>query len=261
MKVLTMLLAASLPLLADWKTEVDPAELGPQPRLAAQEFHYRLSWKGMLNAGNLTFTFGRPDPRFPSDYHARAIGGSSGLASKLFPYKIDLNSRLDPATLRPRSFIGIQNEGDEINTTRSRWSGNLVRIEQITRIPKNGKEGSRTSEFRFTPVHDAFSAMLHVRSHRLADGERLTLPILPFNKPYLLRVHVLGRTRFAGRDTIKLELALQKIDTKTLALMPYKKMKRTTLWLSDDANRIPVELRAEIYIGDVRMTLTGHRKL
>jgi len=261
MKVLAMLLAASLPLVADWKTEVDPAELGPHSRLAAQEFHYRLSWKGMLNAGNLTFTFGRPDPKFPSDYHARASGGSSGFASKLFPYKIDLSSRLDPTTLRPRSSVGIQHEGDEINTTRSLWTGTLVRTEHVTRIPKNGKEGSHTTEFRFTPIHDAFSAMLHVRSHRLADGDRLTLAILPFNKPYLLRIHVLGRTQFAGRDTIKLDLALQKIDPKTLTLLPYKKMKRTTLWLSDDANRIPVELRAEIYIGDVRMTLAGHRKL
>jgi hypothetical protein len=38
-------------------------------------------------------------------------------------------------------------------------------------------------------------------------------------------------------------------------------MKSTTLWLSDDANRIPVELRSEVFIGDVRMTLSGHRKL
>jgi hypothetical protein len=32
-------------------------------------------------------------------------------------------------------------------------------------------------------------------------------------------------------------------------------MKSATLWLSDDANRLPLELRAEVFIGDVRMTL------
>jgi hypothetical protein len=117
------------------------------------------------------------------------------------------------------------------------------------------------SEFRFTPMHDVFSAMLQVRSHKLADGDRLVLPILPFDKPYLLRVHVVGREKFADRDTIKLSVSLQKIDPKTKALLPYHKMKKTTLWLSDDANRIPVEIRSEVFIGDVRMTLASARKL
>ena len=84
---------------------------------------------------------------------------------------------------------------------------------------------------------------------------------MPFNKPYLLRVHVTGREKFDGRDTIKLDVSLQKIDPATKELLPYAKMKKTTLWLSDDANRIPVELRAEAFIGDVRMTLAAARKL
>lgn len=261
MKSAALLLALALPALADWKAEITPAALGPHPRLAPQEFDYRLSWKGMLDAGKLTFSFGRPEPKFPSDYAARVTGGSTGFASKLFHYQVAMLSRLDPATLRPRHSVGVQDEGDEINTTRNTWAGTLVRTEQTIRLPESGKEGTVHSELRFTPLHDVFSAMLQVRSHKLADGDRLVLPLLPSNKPYLLRVHVLGREKFAGRDTIKLDVALQKIDPKTWTLLPYKKMKRTTLWLSDDANRIPVELRAEAFIGDVRMTLAAARKL
>jgi hypothetical protein len=38
-------------------------------------------------------------------------------------------------------------------------------------------------------------------------------------------------------------------------------MKRdATLWLSDDEDRIPVELRAAVFIGDVRAVLTNFRK-
>ena len=260
-RTLALVLAFSLPAAADWRKEITPPKLGPHPRLAAQEFGYQLSWKGMLKAGELTFTFGKPDPEFPSDYSARARGGSTGLASKLYHSKVDMISRLDPATLRPRASVGVQDEGDEINIIRNTWSGTLIRTEFTTRIAKNGKEGTVASELRFTPMHDVFSAMLQVRSHKLADGDRLVLPILPFDKPYLLRVHVVGREKFADRDTIKLSVALQKIDPKTKALLPYQKMKKTTLWLSDDANRIPVEMRSEVFIGDVRMTLASARKL
>ena len=152
-------------------------------------------------------------------------------------------------------------EDDEINTIQNTWAGTLIRTEVTIRITKSGKEGTVASELRFTPMHDVFSAMLQVRSHKLATGDKLVLPILPFDKPYLLRVQVLGREKFAGRDPIKLSVALQKIDPATKTLLPYAKMKSTTLWLADDANRIPVELRSEVFIGDVRMTLSGARKL
>ena len=56
-------------------------------------------------------------------------------------------------------------------------------------------------------------------------------------------------------------MGMRKIDRKTLELLPYKKLKRdATLWLSDDADRIPLELRAAVFIGDIRATLTSHRK-
>jgi len=261
MKPAALFLALALPAGADWKAEVTPPTLGPHPGLAPQEFDYRLSWNGMLDAGKLTFTFGQPDPKHPSDYAARASGGSTGIASKLFHYRVAMISRLDPATLRPRHSVGVHDEGDEIHSTRNTWTGALVRTEQTLRLPESGKQATVHSELRFTPLHDVFSAMLQVRSHRLADGDRLVLPLLPSHKPYLLRVQVLTREKFAGRETIKLDVALQKIEPKTWTLLPYKKMKRTTLWLSDDANRIPVELRAEAFIGDVRMTLAAARKL
>jgi hypothetical protein len=261
MKAAALFLALCLPAFADWKADVTPATLGPHPKLAPQQFDYRLSWNGMVDAGKLTFVFGKADPKFPSDYVSRVNGGSTGVASKLYDYDVALISRLDPATLRPRAFVGVQDEGKEVVTTRSTWSGPQVATEHVTKVAKTGAETKLDSKFVFTPVHDVFSAMLHVRSHKLADGDKLTLPLMPFNRPYLMRIEVLGREKFANRDTIKLSVALQKIEPKTKTLLPYKKMKSTTMWLSDDANRIPVELRSEVFIGDVRMTLAGARKL
>ena len=260
-KPLALLFALSLPAAADWKAEVTPAKLGPTPNLVPQEFVYRLSWKGMVDAGKLTFTFGARDPKHPSDYAARVNGGSSGLASKLYHHKVSLISRLDPATLRPRVSVGIQDEGDETASTRNTWAGAVVSSERTITITKNGKSATANSEFRFTPVHDMVSAMLHVRSQKLDDGDTLVMPMLPFDKPYLVRIQVLGREKFADRDTIKLSVGLEKIDPATKVLLPYKKLKSATIWLSDDANRIPVEIRSEVFIGDVRMTLAEARKL
>ncbi len=35
----------------------------------------------------------------------------------------------------------------------------------------------------------------------------------------------------------------------------YTKLKKTTLWISDDVDRIMVELRTQVFIGDVRAVL------
>ena len=114
---------------------------------------------------------------------------------------------------------------------------------------------------REAPLPGYASAMLHVRSQKLDDGDQITLVVHPFGTPYLLRVKVLGHENHLDRKAIKLSVGMRKIDRKSLDLLPYKKMRSdATLWLSDDADRIPVELRADVFIGDIRATLTGFQK-
>lgn len=103
--------------------------------------------------------------------------------------------------------------------------------------------------------------MLHVRSQKLDTGDKISLIAQPFGTAYLLRVTVQGRELHNGHNTIRLNLGMRKIDRKSLELLAYKKLKKdATLWLSDDAERIPVEFRAAAFIGDGRATLISHRK-
>ena len=104
--------------------------------------------------------------------------------------------------------------------------------------------------------------MLHVRSQTLNIGDKLTLVVCPFKTPYLLRIKVIAHETHNGRDAIRLNVGMQKIKTSTLELRSYKKLKQdATLWLSNDADRIPIEFRAAVFIGDVRATLSRHQRL
>lgn len=54
---------------------------------------------------------------------------------------------------------------------------------------------------------------------------------------------------------------MQKIDRRSLKLKAYKKLKSdATLWLSDDADRVPIEFRAAVFIGDIRAVLVKQGK-
>lgn len=113
----------------------------------------------------------------------------------------------------------------------------------------------------FAPVHDLFSAMLFVRSQKLEKGDNITLVAQPFATPYLIRIHVVDHVLHKQQPAIHLRLAMNKINRDTLQLDPYKKMNReASLWLSNDKQRIPLELRASVFIGDVRATLTNARR-
>lgn len=94
----------------------------------------------------------------------------------------------------------------------------------------------------------------------LNNGETVVRPFHPVATPYLSRVKVLGRETHMGRKGIKLEIGLQKIDDD-MDLKSYKKMKEATVSLSDDASRVPIEIRAAVFVGDVRVLLSAHENL
>jgi hypothetical protein len=142
------------------------------------------------------------------------------------------------------------------------YFANRVETQSTTRSAGSGKikVGNRT--FTHPTVFDIFSAMLHIRSQPLAKGDRIHLVVQAGDQPYLLRVRCLGRETHDGRKTIKLAASLKKIDRDTLELKEYKKLKNeATIWLSDDKDRVPLELRADIFWGDVRAVLTSRKKL
>ena len=187
---------------------------------------------------------------------------SQGLAAGLFPFRYDFWSELHLDSLTPWYFHAVETDAKETVTTTTRYHADRVESDESTQNLSSGKTTKALRSFKLAGVHDMFSAMLFIRSQALNAGDRITLVVLPFKTPYLLRVESNGREVHDGRNAIKLTIAMQKINRDTLELLPYKKLKRSaTLWLSDDANRIPIELRAAVFIGDVRASLTGSRNL
>ncbi|MEM7602843.1 MAG: DUF3108 domain-containing protein, partial [Verrucomicrobiota bacterium] len=126
---------------------------------------------------------------------------------------------------------------------------------------KSGKIGNSNSSFAYKNAFCVHSAVLWLRSIELKPGQEYVFVVMPFKTPYLARVRHLGNEVHRSRRAIKVDLRLQKIDRGTLELKSYDKMKSFTLWLSDDAERLPLEFRSKIFIGDVRAVLDSKEYL
>lgn len=262
--LLTALSCISLvaaPAATTWKSELTSPAAGTFPPLAPTVLDLSLSWNGMIQAGKIRLEFAPPDARKPGRYVVRSSSSSLGAAAVLFPYQSNFWSEIYPASWRPRYFRSVEADKKESVTTTVEHFPGRVEFHESSKRLKTGAVTTKDRTFSFAPVFDMFSAMLFVRSQKLDAGDTITQVVHPFDSPYLLRVKVIGRELHNGRNAIRLSVGMRKIDRSTLELQTYKKLKGdATMWLSDDADRIPIEFRAAAFIGEVRATLTSARK-
>jgi len=244
-----------------WAKTLTRAKFGSHPVVRPLKLHYTLSWNGALKSGDLVFELNKTDQN-NKKYHASHIyGGSSGIAKGLFPYKANFISYMRKDSLRPVTFVGEETDKREhMRTTNTYRKNSMTSVEEIKALNKNGKTGTEKRSFSWPNQLDAVSAMYFIRSQTLTLGEKLVFVLHPFHSPYLTEVTVKGREKHMGQNAIKLDIKMRKIGKKYV-LKPYKKMKKSTLWISDDADRVPLELRSKVYIGDVRMTLKSKKAL
>ena len=244
-----------------WEKQLTPATQGPFSSTPACTLDFQVSWRGLIDAGVLRMEWAPREGKKPDVYVVRSSATSTGLAALLFPYQSSFRSELDPSTLKPRSFRATEVDEKETKTTATIFFSDRVEYEESAKSLTDGSVSEKKVTFEFSPVFDIFSAMLHVRSQKLEDGDQIFIVMQPFDTAHLLHVTVKAHEMHQDRKTIRLSVGMDKINRKSLELKPYKKMKKdATLWLSDDAERLPVEMRADVFIGDVRATVSGNQK-
>lgn len=241
-----------------WAKGLDSMKPGPHPPIRRLAADYRVSWKGMVDAGTVSFEFGQTPS--PGVFSVRAHGGSEGMASRLFRYRFDFTGRHDPRTGRPIAFTAVETDKKDTTTFTLGFGSGKVTSHEDIRPHGIKKVFTRDYRFDFAPVHDVFSGMLHVRGQPLKTGDRLRFVIYPMSSAYLVDVTVTGREVLHSHPAIRMDVAMQRIGDD-LRLEAYDKLTKATLWLADDRDRLPLELRAKVFIGDVRLSLKGARSL
>ncbi|MGC4016172.1 MAG: DUF3108 domain-containing protein [Luteolibacter sp.] len=253
-------LASALSAAPAWQAELTPFGSPAHPRLAPCRLDYRVSWKGLIDAGAIHLEFGNPANAKGGSFVATSTGESTGPASALYDFKSWYWSEMESGSLRPKVFHTVEDVDKRRITYHLDYSSKGVSWQRNTKILSNGFQYDNKGDFAFSPVHDIFSAMLFVRGRKLNNGDNIAFVIQPGDDPYLVRAHVDDREVHDGHSSIRITVTMLKIDSASLTLLPYKKLKEATLWLSDDADRVPLEIRAGVFIGDVRVTLAGQRK-
>jgi hypothetical protein len=216
---------------------------------------YRFGWSG-LQAAKADIHFFSPSR---NTFEVEAAGGTSGFPRALFKLDVYHHATEDKTTLRPIHFFQEEKYRSEtVKTNVDFGSDEVTGLRE--KIPDD--HVSKPNVFKFSPVFDMATALLWVRSQPLADGETESIVVWASNAPYLAKVTVVGREtiKVGGRkrNAIKLDLKLLRIDKK-MQLKEHKLFKGGRGWLSDDDERIPLRIEADIFIGYVFAELESER--
>jgi hypothetical protein len=245
----------------DWMKDITRLPPGKHADLRPVALEYTLDWNNRVNAGRVDITIVSDGPR-KEKFIGDASGRSTGFARLLYPYEFQARSIVASDSLRPLTFQLSEKDRNEEN----RYDIIFERRRQVytTTSKQKNKILSATSKFKFDFGQDVLSSAFYLRSHPLKDGDTITMLVTPFNRPYLASFKVVGResreVKGTSYEAIRLDAAVGKVNTD-LTIKSYEKIKRTTLWFTDDQYRIPLEMQTHLTFGYVSARLDAQKWL
>jgi hypothetical protein len=235
----------------DWRADLSSPGAGNFPPLRPVTLEYECGWSGLI-AGTVTARFSR----VAGDLcELKVTAATTGFPRALWRMDATHDAMADVAAMRP---VAVRQKemyrAQTISTDLDFDDGGVWRLRQST----TDKSPARRKRYEFPNLYDLQTALLYVRSQALETGSTYRMVVCPGNCAYLATVTVLGREQIkvkAGSyPAIKIDLKLQKVNGE-MKLEPHGKFKHATGWLSDDADRLPLRMNAQIFVGSVWVEL------
>lgn len=224
--------------------------------------HQRLgeayTWKmrilGLFDAGRARLAIA-PPRQSGNLWQMHVVGEAeaTGIIKALTGLHDDYRLILDAYTLLPRK-LEIQESGFRTRTIEMQLDGQ--RFELYAHKP--GAEVRFSGRLPSEPL-EPIGVLLMLRAARLGDGDSLQLIVMDGSNFYQGTIEVQGRealtTSMGNFRTIKLHCQGERVDSHG-AKIP-KPPRQATLWLSDDALRIPLRIEVHTDYGTGQFELTS----
>ncbi len=203
-----------------------------------------------VHAGNVTFSTSLEQLNGKPVYHVIGDGATKSSYDWIYKVRDRYESFIDTATLLPQKFIRNINEGG------------YTKYENISFYHDNGTAITREGVFKVPRcVQDVLSEVYLARNIDFSKSKPNDL--VPFdlfldNKVYNMHI------RYLGKETIKTRYGkFRCIKFKPLLLSGtiFEGGEKMTVWVTDDANKLPVRVESPITVGSVKVDMMGYRNL
>ena len=236
------------------------AELGsdtPSSFQTGEWFKFKMSYSGFLKAGEATLKINDGIIDGKPVYHVVGKGKTTGAIRWFFKVKDRYESYFDKETTIPYKFIRDINEGGHtkkihIEFDQENQKAHVHNLKHKTKRVVDTKPN----------IQDMMSTFYYLRNNldveNLEIGDEIQLDMFFDMENYGFKL------KFLGNDTILTEfgkVATLKFRPYVMAGRVFKEEESLTLWVSNDLNKIPLRIKADLAIGSLRADLEAFKGL
>lgn len=223
---------------------------------AGEWFKFRIHY-GIFTASYATLEVKEETLDNKSVYHVQGEGKSSGLLSMFFKVEDYYETYIDKNEVKPYRFIRNINEGG--------YKKDIVidfDHDKKEALVFNKKYNTKKTFPLKDNAQDMMSAFYYLRNNvdtaNLNRGDEFTVNMFFDSKNYKFKL------KFLGKEIVKTKMGrIQALKFRPIVVADrvFKEEESLTVWVSDDDNRMPLKIKAEILVGAIEADLVAFKGL
>jgi len=230
------------------QTKAAPKKEIAVPFKAGEQLSFDIGWSSYVTAGTATVSVLQKKPSYGSTaYYIVAEGRPTPLVSTLYTLYYKADTLLDTFSLLPQrgSLYSEEGKRHRMKTTTFNQPAKKAtyQVETRTVVKKDFALPGLTQ--------DALSAIYVLRSLQLKTGDKFTMPVSDNGQVYRVLMQI------GGIEPVKTGLGtINGFHITPVITGPDKDSpKGLSLWISEDARRLPLKMEAQLLVGKFTITL------
>ncbi len=192
----------------------------------------------------------------------KSRAATAGAAALLKNIVDESTTTIDIATGRPLLLDTLVVTGDKSITAQAKFVGSVATVSYMRN--DETKPHSYRIDFGAVTVHDTHSAMAQMRGWKAAPGALHTVFVVGGRMRWRVDMRYIGAetigTALGNRRAIRLDGSSYRAAPNLAVAKDEKAMRTFSVWLSDDADRVPLRVTAKTELGEVAMELTEYSR-
>lgn len=228
-----------------------PASAPPAPLRPGETLTYNVTWS-VFPAGQVVSTLKQIGSGPQDAYAVNVTARSDGFVSLVYRINNVYHAVIDPETLCSRQIEKTINEGRRHKQTHIVFdSVTHMAILSERDMAKRGHPLKHAENAIPACVEDIVGAFYYLRQQPMKVGEQIRMPVNDGSKTHEVIVDV------ESREQVETPIGTRwafKLRPRALGNL-YNKRGRLLIWISDDAQRLPLRIKAIMLFGDITGTL------
>jgi len=258
----------SLPLLGEHTEAAQTAKLEPIALHDGEFLHYRIAWGVFPKAGEIKITAekiaAQPNSRDAEDSETAPLSPTlrittttrtSGTLKNFFRFRAESCADFD---LRS----GLLQRSEEHSESKRKQTRQQLHFDYAARVSdyRNEVEPEKSKKLALPPGQpmDLITSLVQTRAWDLRPGESRDALVIFDDDFYELTIHATGyetlTTPLGKFRTLVLEPRMERTEPKGM----FKRGSTVKVWISQDAQRLPVRFQVEFKFGSGIATLVGY---